>query len=68
MYVTARTWGIQPSEFWEMTMQEWLVEAHHHWLHSDEGRLWQKKQVWLEDIELTEEEWKRKYGLATDRS
>jgi hypothetical protein len=30
MYVTARQWGIQPSEFWDMTMVEWFVEAQFH--------------------------------------
>lgn len=30
MYVTARSWGIQPSEFWAMTMAEWFVEADFH--------------------------------------
>jgi len=30
MYVTARSWGIQPSEFWEMTMVEWFAEAQFH--------------------------------------
>jgi len=26
MYVVARQWGIQPSEFWDMTMAEWFCE------------------------------------------
>lgn len=26
MYLWAREWGIQPSEFWEMTIAEWWVE------------------------------------------
>jgi hypothetical protein len=26
MYLYARDWGIQPSEFWNMTMSEWWVE------------------------------------------
>lgn len=67
MYVAARGWGIQPSEFWEMTIREWLLEAHHRWLASEEGQAWQKKQVWLEDAKLTEEEWRRKYGLAKNQ-
>ena len=45
-------------------MVEWLLEAHTNWLQSDEGQLWQKKQEWLKDLELSSEEWKRKYGLA----
>jgi len=30
MYVAARNWGIQPSEFWDMTMVEWFAEAQFH--------------------------------------
>lgn len=30
MYLAARAWGIQPSEFWEMTMGEWMLEAGMH--------------------------------------
>lgn len=26
MYLWARSWGIQPSEFWSMTISEWWVE------------------------------------------
>jgi len=26
MYLMARTWGIQPGEFWAMTMKEWFLE------------------------------------------
>jgi len=26
MYLWAREWGIQPSEFWKMTMAEWWLE------------------------------------------
>lgn len=26
MYLWAREWGIQPSEFWEMTIAEWFLE------------------------------------------
>jgi hypothetical protein len=26
MYLWARRWGIQPSEFWEMTISEWWLE------------------------------------------
>lgn len=30
MYLAARAWGIQPSEFWGMTMGEWMLEAGMH--------------------------------------
>lgn len=26
MYLWAREWGIQPSEFWAMTISEWWLE------------------------------------------
>jgi hypothetical protein len=26
MYLWAREWGIQPGEFWEMTIPEWFLE------------------------------------------
>lgn len=26
MYLWAREWGIQPSEFWQMTIPEWWLE------------------------------------------
>lgn len=26
MYLAARKWGIQPSEFWQMTLSEWHAE------------------------------------------
>lgn len=30
MYLHARSWGVQPSEFWAMTMGEWFLEYEHH--------------------------------------
>lgn len=29
MYLCARDWGVQPREFWEMTLHEFLLE--HEW-------------------------------------
>lgn len=26
MYLLARCWGIQPGEFWDMTVSEWFAE------------------------------------------
>lgn len=26
LYLSARSWGVQPSEFWDMTFHEWIVE------------------------------------------
>ena len=30
MYMTARGWGLPPSEFWGMTLGEWCLEAAWH--------------------------------------
>lgn len=30
MYLHARAWDIQPSEFWEMTLPEWFAEYDFH--------------------------------------
>jgi hypothetical protein len=30
MYLHARSWGVQPSEFWNMTLSEWWAEYDHH--------------------------------------
>lgn len=27
MYLAARAWGLTPSEFWDMTLGEWMLEA-----------------------------------------
>lgn len=62
MLLAARSWGIQPSEFWEMTLSEWLLEANYHWERSPEAEERRKKEIWLEDAELTAEDWKKKYG------
>jgi hypothetical protein len=64
MYTSAREWGIQPSEFWDMTIGEWLLEASHQWEKSEQGRHQKKKSAWLDDADLTREEWMQKYGLA----
>ena len=62
MYLTARRWGIQPSEFWDMTMAEYLLELDAHYRETPEGRHEMKRATWLEDAELTDEEWRAKYG------
>lgn len=64
MYTSARGWGIQPSEFWEMTIGEWLLEAAHQWEQSEQGQHQKKKEAWLEDADLTREQWMKKYGLT----
>lgn len=64
MYCSAREWGIQPSEFWEMTIGEWLVEAAQQYEKSELGQKERKKQILLEDASLSAEEWMSKYGFA----
>jgi len=38
MYIIAREWGIQPSEFWEMTMAEWWCEYDHRSTNTADGK------------------------------
>jgi len=64
MYLAARKWGIQPSEFWDMTMVEWMLEARFHMDQSPVGRAAQKRDEWLEDMEMTDEEWWAKHGTS----
>ena len=56
MYLTARQWGIQPSEFWDMTMAEWFCEYDFH-NSTREGRFAGKltESVVDEMLELFEE-------------
>lgn len=51
-----------------MTYVEWLTIAHMKWLNSEDGKRWQRTQVWREDAELSADEWRAKYGLAPDQS
>ena len=30
MFLLARSWGIQPSDFWDMTLPEWWAEYDYH--------------------------------------
>ena len=36
MYLWSRQWGIQPSEFWDMTIGEWWIEYDLHVSSADE--------------------------------
>ena len=38
MYLIAREWDIQPSEFWDMTMAEWWCEYDHRSTSSGDGK------------------------------
>ena len=47
-----------------MTLGEYMLEADMHYRTSPEGQLAAKRQGWLEDAELTTEEWDAKYGAT----
>lgn len=68
MYLAARDWGIQPSEFWDMTVGEWLLEADAKYRASPRGQRSKKIRGWLADAELTDEEWNAKYGNNVSKS
>ncbi len=71
MYLSARQWGIQPSEFWAMTMREWYVEFE---FYNDKaspdtyaGKLTNGDvDNMIDDAELTTEEWWRKHGSTSN--
>lgn len=69
MYQAARGWGVQPSEFWGMTLGEWFAEAEMAIEQAD--RLPHRPGSKLSradirniqaDMELTDEEWMAKHG------
>lgn len=67
MYLSARQWGIQPSEFWGMTLNEWFCEwelnADSHSPENYAGKLTQGDvDDLMDDNELTDEEWWEKHG------
>ena len=62
MYLAAREWEIQPSEFWEMTMVEWMLEAQSRFDKTPEGRALRRRDEWLEEAELSDEEWWSRHG------
>lgn len=49
-----------------MTMPEWMLEADFHISQTPEGRSLKKRDEWLEDAELTEDEWWAKHGASKD--
>lgn len=75
MYLWARQWGIQPSEFWAMTMKEWYAEYSFNvdklgldnTTHA--GKLTQDNvDDMLDDMELTDEQWWKKHGSTHSKS
>lgn len=66
MYALARDWGIQPSEFWGMTIHEWFTEHKFRKAQSDKlsGKMTDAtKERMAENIQLTDEEFLR--GTST---
>lgn len=62
MYALARDWGIQPSEFWGMTLHEWFVEFKFRKAQNDKisGKLTDEDQARMEEnIRMTDEEFLR---------
>lgn len=68
MYVAARTWGMQPSEFWDLTLWEWLTEAEFRRPKAAgdyAGNLTRADVDHLSAVaNMTDEEWERYHGAA----
>ena len=68
MYLAARSWGIQPSEFWGMSFPEWFCEAEARRERQPgdyAGNLTQSDVDELSRIaSMTDEEWTRYNGGA----
>lgn len=67
MYLHARQWGIQPSEFWEMTLKEWYCEYELHAKMLENARLPGRLTTDLvedleDDLKLTPEQFRAKHG------
>lgn len=71
MYLAARQWGIQPSEFWEMTMSEWYCEFELHI--KDAPGAYAGKLTngvvddMVDDMQLTDAEWWGKHGSSSNQ-
>lgn len=69
MYRVARDWGIQPSEFWGMTVAEWLEEAGGKIEQVERMPIKGRKKLSLVDVKrleadslLSRADWKKKHG------
>lgn len=58
MLLQSLEWGLSPSEFWSMTMPEWFLIAQAKYEQTPEGRARSQKRRWLEQLEMTDEEWR----------
>lgn len=66
MYVAARAWEIQPSEFWNMTVSEWMAEAEWRARQTPEGRAMLNRDKWKAEAAMTDEEWWAIHGNSTN--
>jgi hypothetical protein len=64
MYLTARSWGIQPGEFWGMTFSEYLLEAYSRMDETPEGRAQKRRNTWLAQFDMTDDEWWKAHGTS----
>jgi hypothetical protein len=46
----ARSWGIQPGEFWDMTLSEWFCEYRHNKPKGQEGYAGRLTQSDVDDL------------------
>lgn len=49
-----------------MTMPEWMLIADVEYRRTPEGRADLKREGWLKDADLTDQEWNDKYGPASN--
>ena len=72
LYLSARSWGIQPSEFWCMTLAEWFSEAEQRREKQPgdyAGNLTRADVQELQEIaNMSDEEWERYNGTSTARN
>lgn len=61
--------GLPPSEFWEMTMNEWFALHEVHRPNDYAGKLTHDRvDDLLDDIELSDQEWWAKHGSTRNQS
>lgn len=49
-----------------MTLSEYMLELEARYRETPQGRHELKREQWLADAELTDEEWRAKYGATKD--
>jgi len=58
MFQLSVSWGIAPSEFWEMTLPEW-VEIYNHFTRDPKE---EARKEWAKQADLTDDEWWELHG------